>query len=138
MKQVKLTICAEDSLIDLINLNKGDRLKLFSETFKKQLDNSINIINNLDKPKSDFNLKGTTLDVLNTYRNVLNKEYKNVIRIVCIPEKNYSKQDDELLQSSANKINHTLDSVLLVFVKAEQKFSDNYNIIFSEHSLGVK
>ena len=128
ISQIKSVLLKEDSLIEIIKKNKPEKLNISFNKLIQKIDSSIYIIQHLKYPQKDSSLRISAIHLLKVYKTITKNVYPEVIRIAKIPDKDYSKADDELIKLASNEINTKLDSALAIFIKTEKVFADKYQI----------
>ena len=126
--QIKSVLLKEDSLIEIIGKNKPEKLNISFNKLIQKIDSSTYFIQHLKDPERDSSLRISALNFLKVYKSITKNVYPEVIRIAKIPDKDYSKADDELIKLASNEINTKLDAALAIFIKAEKVFADKYQI----------
>lgn len=122
---VNNVVAAEDSLIN--NLNK-DSLVIYSiyQYFSKSVDSSIVAVNTIKSIEKETFLRYTVVDVLNIYKKYLEKDYKELIQLVILPDEFYTQDKDKrlniLLKNIDNRMNRELDKLFI----EKQKFDSYY------------
>ncbi len=115
---------AEDSLIN--NLKK-DSIVIYSifKHFNNQIDSSIIAIKSIKSIEKETSFRFTAIDVLNSFKNYANKDYKELIELIILPDEYYTAEKDRrfnfLLKTIDNRLNKEMDKLF----KSKQMF-DNY------------
>ena len=125
---IKKVLEDEDQLNEMINGNKKDKIKITFNHFKQEVDSSIQKANALRPKSSELILKKSAIDLLMLYKSFCQEEYKDVVRIACLPDSSFTKSDNAIMLSFSKYINQHLDSVLTIFVKNEKDFCEKNDI----------
>ena len=125
---IKNVLNDEDQLNEMINGNKKDKIKITFNHFKQEVDSSFQKVNALKPKSSEIILKKSAIDLLLLYKSFCHEEYKEVVRIACLPDSAFTKSDNAIMLSFSKYINHHLDSALTIFVKKEKNFCEKNDI----------
>ena len=126
--QLKLVLLQEDSLIEMIGKNKPEKINARYKKILNQINVSTYSIQSLKDPDKDSSLKMKALSLLNTYKTITKSEYTEVVRIAGVPDKDFTKGDDEVIKLASKEINTKLDSALVIFIKTEKQFAAKHLI----------
>lgn len=122
---VNQVVLAEDSLIN--NLNKDSiYIQSIYKFFNNKVDSSLIAINTFKSIEKETLLRHAAIDVLNVFKNYLEKDYKELIQLVILPDEFYTQDKDKqfniLLKSIDNRLNKELDRLFI----EKQKFDSYY------------
>ena len=122
---VNQVVVAEDSLIN--NLNKDSLLiQSIYQYFSQRVDSSIAAINTIKSIEKETFLRFTAIDVLNVYKKYLEKDYKELIQLVILPDEFYTQDKDKRLNIVLKTIDNRLNRELDKLFNEKQKFDCYY------------
>lgn len=122
---VNQVVVAEDSLIN--NLNKDSLLiQSIYQYFSQRVDSSIAAINTIKSIEKETFLRFTAIDVLNVYKKYLEKDYKELIQLVILPDEFYTQDKDKRLNIVLKTIDNRLNRELDKLFNEKQKFDSYY------------
>jgi hypothetical protein len=95
---------------------------------ENQIENSIGAVKMMDSYKGNDTYKNAALEMLNGYKNLLNKEYKAAEKILEQPDSLYSDGDEARLEMLYKQIDKLSSSYNADFKKAQETFSKDHKI----------
>jgi hypothetical protein len=139
----------EDQLIQVINANmKKDSAGPFSDkkqandtaamvsqkaldmafaNFQMQIATSTNQMEAIGPFDKSTTLKDAAMGLLNEYKTVSENEYAELIKIVKIPEMEYTNEDDKNFLDLSDSIDNKLQRKISVYIQQVKLFAQQYN-----------
>ena len=116
----------ESALIEAISKNMPDKLDVLLSDLSKQVDSSTAAVNSMQGFDGKTELKDAALKVFSTYKEVTEKDYKDMIKFAKTPDSLYTQEDDNKLIESSKKIDDKLNKCIDDFVLLQTKFAEKY------------
>lgn len=114
-----------DKLKDAFNSYMEKEMQYRFEELSNQIKTSISDVNLIAPYNGDETYKNATLDMLNGYKNLLNKEYKAAEKILAQPDSLYSDGDEARLEMIYKQIDMLGSQYNANFKSAQETFSKN-------------
>jgi len=128
----KLVLNKENQLINIIANNQQDQINSMHKELLDQIDNSIRTVNEL-KGHSKFNgFRDATLALFKVYKEVVEGEYAEVIKIAQLPDEEYTKEADDKIMEVSGQIDSKLEKALNDFGDAQEKFAEELDFQLKE------
>lgn len=120
------------SINDYYSSSPDTALNLIDAAFDSavfQIDSGLYFIGKLNNFKNDSSLKNGALELFESYKNVIEKNYSKLIALYKIPETLFSTDDqieiDSLIEAGNIKFNESFQN----FTKIHEEFAKNNNLI---------
>lgn len=120
-------ILVEDSLINIISLNIPEKLDNAYDALVAQVNSSLVITNKIKAFNGKTYFKDATLDLLNTYKSVVENEYKKIVKISKIPEEKYTQELDDELMRLSRQVDSKLNTLLNAFTSTQLEFAKEWD-----------
>ena len=117
-----------DKLQDAFDSYVEKEMLFRHKDLENQIKKSIGAVENMAPFNEDYKYKAAALEMLNGYKNLLNKEYIAAEKILAQPDSLYSDGDEarlEMLYKQIDKLSSTFNAD---FKKAQETFSKEYKI----------
>jgi hypothetical protein len=154
---IESVLTKEDALIQVINsiMNKDSAkgnspakepsneeviishkaLDMAFSTFCLQIATSLNRMETIGDFDNTTTLRDAAAELLKEYRAVSEKEYPALIRIVKIPETEYTNDDDTRFFDLSDSIDNQLQRKISTYIQQVKLFSQEYNFQLEKDSL---
>ena len=120
-----------EQTLGLICVKQNQTLLSFRVRHKdleNQIENSIGAVKMMDPYNGNDTYKKAALEMINGYKNLLNKEYKAAEKILEQPDSLYSDGDEARLEMLYKQIDMLSLKYNADFKKAQETFSKDYKI----------
>ena len=94
---------------------------------EKQIISSIDNINKLGNFKDKSDLKDATIKLFETYKSILENEYKKMIILSKLPENKFTSIEENKLEQLSTDIDKKLNEAFEEFTKKQREFASKYN-----------
>jgi hypothetical protein len=127
-----------DKLQDAFDSYVEKEMQYRHNELSNQINNSIMAVKMMDSFDGDDTYKIAALEMLNGYKNLLNKEYKAAEKILAQPDSLYSDGDEARLEMLYKQIDMLSSQFNADFKSAQEAFSKNYKITIQPKAKQVK
>jgi transcriptional regulator len=117
-----------DKLQDAFGSYVEKEMQYRHNELSNQINASILAVETMEPFNEDETYKTAALDMLNGYKNLLNKEYKAAEKILAQPDSLYSDGDEARLEMLYKQIDMLSSTFNSDFKKAQEKFSKDHKI----------
>ncbi|MGZ3865652.1 MAG: LIC11966 family surface protein [Bacteroidia bacterium] len=103
-----------------------DEIKASYESFAKMVDSSSKMLSEIKEEKEFATFKENAVKLVNAYKELIPKEYKEYADIYSLPSEKYTAQDSARCVEVANKINTTLNPLVNGFIAEQENFAKEW------------
>lgn len=121
----------ESALIEAISKNIPDKLDLLCADLSKQIDESTEAVKKMESFDGKTEMKDAAMKVFIAYKEVTDKEYKEMIKFAKTPDSLYTPEDDNKLIEVSKKIDDKLNKAVDEFVQLQKEFAEKYKFELS-------
>jgi len=93
-----------------------------------QLDSGITVVTALDPFKKDATLKTAALTLFNSYKKIIETEYKEIINLYKIPDEMFKTEDQQKLDKLLTESNQKLEESFNAFSLVQKQFAEKHNL----------
>ncbi len=141
VEQRSKVIEKENALIEAISKNMPEKLDLLYSEMKKQIEESIDSVNQMKGFGGKTDMKDAAMKFLITYKEVAGNEYKEMLKYAKMPDTLYTQEEDDIVMDLNKKIDDKLNKVDNDFIQMQKVFAEKYKFEPSavmEEPLGKK
>ena len=118
----KTCLAAEGAFYDVCDkLNPAD-IKIAFEDFKTSVNSCVEKVEKTEAHQDFDAYKQSAVNLLNAYKNMLDKEFAEYARLYSIPSEEYTDQDEATQKVLSAKINTSLDLLNKNFITEQDRF----------------
>jgi hypothetical protein len=124
----------ETALIEAISKNMPEKLDLLYGDLKKQIDESIAAVDKMESFDGKTDFKDAAMKVFTAYKEVVDNEYKEMIKYSKVPDTLYTPEDDDKVIALSKKIDDKLNKSVDDFVQVQKSFAEKYKFELTSES----
>lgn len=123
----KAVVEKENDLINTIANNQQDKIKAVHQELLNQIDKSKKTVEELKGHSKFDTFESATVKLFEIYKEVVNTEYGEVIKIAMLPDEEYTQEADDRIIELTGLIESKLEKALNDFGEAQEKFAEELN-----------
>jgi hypothetical protein len=107
------------------------KLEIAITNFNTQVTKSIDVVTKMDDFNKEATFKNAALTLFKSFKAIGENEYKEILRLVKIPNEKKTETDDEKMMATMKKIDDKLQKELEIFIKAQKDFAAKWKFEFA-------
>ncbi len=133
IRQQRKVVDKMDDLIASFSTYNTDEMKIKYGSLQKTIKEAIDSVQQMPAFDGSTEFRDNTLELLKTYKDVTDNEFKTVLALLSKPESQYTAQDaqkvSDLMLSAKNKISNANDK----YKEYQKQFAEKYNLTLVEN-----
>lgn len=110
----------------------ADEIKKSYDSFSQKVDSSFKMLQEVKEVKEFASFRDNAVKMVNAYKDLIPKEYKEYADIYSMPSDKYTVQDSVRCVEVANRINTTLNPLVNGFIAEQEAFAKQWNFVLTK------